>query len=183
MKKVFLILGMVFLPTLAMAAPNFNGSWVRNASSSDPVPNQMYWMTRVTGNGMGGGRGNAQVLLNVHQDGKDMKVAESNQILREYTLDGTPHTRPTDTGIQKAEVTASYQGDNLVIDTSEPFGGMPGNATLKIKEVWSLSPDGKTLTITTTRSLPAREQTYKEVYNRTEAQPGAICSAGCVVPQ
>ena len=70
-----------------------------------------------------------------------------------------------------------------MVDTVEPYGGMPGNATLKIKEVWSLSPDGKTLTITTTRDVPAKLETYKQVYNRTQTQPAALCSAGCVVPQ
>jgi hypothetical protein len=182
MKKQFLMLGMFLLPTLAMAAaPDFNGSWVRNAASSDPVPNQMYWMTR-GGNTMGGGGRAPEIILNVHEDGKSMDVAESNQILRKYMLDGAAHTRPTDTGIQKAVDTATLQGDNLVIETSEPYGGMPGNATLKVKQVWTLSPDGKTLTITTTRDVPARQQTYKEVYNWTQPKPNEICSAGCVVP-
>jgi len=183
MKKQFLMLGIILLPTLAMAAaPDFNGSWVRNAAGSDPVPNQMYWMTR-GGNTMGGGGRAAEVILNVHEEGKSLDVAESNQILRKYTLDGAPHTRPTDTGMQKAVDTATLQGDNLVIETSEPYGGMPGNATLKIKQVWSLSPDGKTLTITTTRDVPARQQTYTEVYDWTQPTQGEICSAGCVVPK
>ena len=183
MKNKFLMLGMILLPTLAMAAaPDFNGSWVRNAAGSDPVPNQMYWMTRA-GNEMGGGGGRRapEIVLNVHEDGKSLSVAESNQILRKYTVDGAPHTRLTDTGIQKAVDTATLQGDNLVIETSEPYGGMPGNATLKIKQVWSLSADGKTLTVVTTRDVPARLQTYKEVYNWTEAKADEECSAGCVV--
>jgi hypothetical protein len=184
MKKQLLMLGMIFLPAMAMAAaPDFNGSWVRNTAGSDPAPNQMYWMTR-GGNAMGGGGGRApEVILNIHEDGKSLNVAESNQIVRKYTLDGAPHTRATDTGIQKAVDTAGLQGDNLVIETSEPYGGMPGNATLKIKQVWSLSPDGKTLTVVTTRDVPARQQTYKQVYNWAQPKAGEICSAGCVVPK
>ena len=182
MKKQLLMLGMILLPTLAMAAtPDFNGSWVRNSASSDPLPNQMYWMTRA-GNEMGGGGGRRvpEVILNVHEDGKSLNVAESNQNLRKYTVDGAPRTRTTDTGIQNAVDTATLQGDNLVIETSEPYGGMPGNATLKIKQVWSLSADGKTLTVVTTRDVPARLQTYKEVYNWTEPKAGEVCSDGCV---
>jgi hypothetical protein len=182
MKKLLVMLATIFLPALAMAAPDFSGSWVRNSAGSDPVPNQMYWMTRGA-NTMGGGQRAPEVVLNIHQDGKSMNVAESSQILRKYTLDGAPHTRPTDTGIQQAVDTATLQGDNLVIETSEPYGGMPGNATLKVKEVWSLSPDGKTLSVTTTRDVPARQQTYKEIYNRTEPKAGEICSAGCVTPK
>jgi len=183
MKKHALVLGMILLPTLAMAVtPDFNGSWVRNSTGSDPMPNQMYWVTRAPAGGGGGGRGGGQVTLTVQQDAKTLQVSESNAIVRKYTLDGKAHTRPTDTGIQKAEDTAHLEGDSLVIDTAEPFGGMPGNATLKTKATWSLSPDGKTLTITTTRDIPARHQTFKEVYTKTQAQPGAICSAGCIGP-
>src|SRR5689334_10937160 len=186
MKKHLLTLGMLLLPTLAMAAtPDFNGSWVLSPGS-DSVPNQMYWVTRAApaGRGGGGGReGASQVTMTVRQDAKSLEVAESNAIARKYTLDGKPHTRPTDTGIQKAEDTAHLQDDSLVIDTTQPFGGMPGNVVLKIKEVWSLSPDGKTLTVVTTRDIPARHQTFKQVYTKTQAQPGAICSAGCIAPQ
>ena len=132
---------------------------------------------------MGGGRTAAEVVLYVHQDAKGLQVAESASIVRTYTLDGEPHTRATDNGIEKAVVKADFEGDTLVIETIQPYGGMPGNATLKIKEVWSLSPDGKTLTIITTRDVPARQQTFKQVYNRTQPKPGEICSAGCVVPK
>lgn len=187
MKKHALVLGMILLPALAMAAtPDFSGSWVRNPTASDPMPNQMYWVTReVAGGGRGGrgGRGGGEVTLTVQQGAKTLQVSQSNEILRTYTLDGKAHTRLTDTGIQKAEDTAHLDGDSLVIDTAEPFGGMPGNAVLNIKETWSISPDGKTLTITTTRDIPARHQTFKEVYTKTQAQPGAICSAGCIGPQ
>jgi hypothetical protein len=192
MKKQLLMLGMILLPTLALAAtPDFNGSWARDSANSDPVPNLMYWMTRVApaaprggGGAAGGGGGQRapQVVMTIQQDAKSLRQAESQSIVRNYILDGSPHTRTTDTGIQKAEVTAKLQADNLVIETTEPFGGMPGNVTLKVKEVWSLSPDGKTLTITTTRDIPARHQEYKQVYTRTQAQPGAMCSAGCVTP-
>jgi hypothetical protein len=43
---------------------------------------------------------------------------------------------------------------------------MPGNASLEIKEVWSLSPDGKVLTVTTHRNTPAVQNSYKTVYNK-----------------
>lgn len=186
MKNPLLMIGMFLLPTLAMAAtPDFNGTWARDTANSDPVPNQMYWMTRVApvATRGGGGQRTPQVILTIHQDARTLEEAESQNVVRHYILDGTPHTRPTDTGIQKAESTAHLQADTLVIETSEPFGGMPGNATLQIKEVWSLSADGKTLTIVTSRDIPARRQEYKQVYTRTQAQPGAMCSAGCVVPK
>jgi hypothetical protein len=182
MTKLFVTLGMTLLPTLALAAgPDFNGTWLRSAGS-DPTPNLMYWTTREATEGRGGGgQRNPETILTIKQDGTSMRVAESASIVRDYTLDGKPHTRETDTRIQKAVVTARIEGDGVVIETTQPFGGMPGNATLSVKSVWSLSSDGKTLTITTTRDIPARKQSYKTVYTKTEAQQGAMCSAGCVV--
>jgi hypothetical protein len=207
MKKQLLMLGIIFTATVAMAAtPDFSGTWARDNANSDPVPNQMYWMTRVApaaprpaagtvlgaapgaapaaARAAGGGQRAPQLtLLTIHQDAGTLHVIDPQSTIHEYTLvgDGSPHTKPMDTGIQNAVVTAKLQADSLVIETTEPFGGMPGNVAAKIKEVWSLSPDGKTLTITTTRDIPARHQEYKEVYTRTEAQPGTICSDGCIV--
>jgi hypothetical protein len=193
MKKLLLMLGMILLPTLAMAAtPDFSGTWARDSANSDPVPDLSYWMTRIAppaprpagaaAAGGGGQRPAPVVLLTVQQDAKTFHVVDSQSLIHEYTLDGdgSSHAKLTDTGIQKAEVTAKLQADSLVIETTGPFGGMPGNVTLKVKEVWSLSPDGKTLTITTTRDIPARHQEYKQVYTRTQAQPGTICSDGCM---
>ena len=179
MKKMLLMLGLVMLPTMAMAAPDFSGTWIRNNANSDPDAYPLYWITR-PGPTMGGGR-NAQFLMSVHESGDSLQVGDSEHPMRNYTLDGKPHTRATDTMLQKAVVTADAQGNDVVIETTQPFGGMPGNATLKEKEVWSLSPDGKTLTITLTRDLPARQQTMKEVFSRTEGDATALCSAGCVV--
>lgn len=214
MKKQLLMLGIILVPTLAMAAtPDFSGAWARDSASSDPVPNQMYWMTRVApvaprpgaaapggpagfggaaaargaaAPGAGGQRRAAPpTLLTVRQEGKTFHIDDPQATIHQYTLDadGTPHTSPMNTDIQKAQVTAQMQGDNLVVEKTEPFGGMPGNVTAKIKEVWSLSPDGKTLTITTSQDMPARHEEYKEVYTRTQDQRGAICSDGCVVPK
>lgn len=212
MKKCFLMLGMILLPAVAMAAtPDFTGTWARDTASSDPIPNQMYWMTRqgpaepraaagaAQGRAAFGGAAAAPnaaaagaarrpappVLLTIHQDGKTLHIDDPQSTIHQYTLeaDGAPHTSPMDTDIQKAQVTAQLQGDTLVVEKTEPFGGMPGNVTSKIKEVWSLSPDGKTLTIATTREMPARHEEYKEVYTRTQDQRGAICSDGCVVPK
>ena len=175
-KKMLMAFGMALLPVLAMAAPNFSGSWVRDTAKSDPVPNQTYWLTRsgdaTGGRGGGGGGGNnaggrpQPVVMTVQQNGNSLEVTDPQGTIRKYALDGKPVTQATETGMQKAVVTANVQGETLVIGTTQPFGGMPGNATLEVKEVWSVSPDGKTLTVTTTRTLPAQQKTFKQVYNR-----------------
>ena len=81
-------------------------------------------------------------------------------------LDGKLHMVHTDTGVQMATVVATVRGDTLTISTTQPFGGMPGNATLRITETWSLSPDGKTMAVRTERDLPALRQTFNEIFNR-----------------
>ena len=104
--------------------------------------------------------------MNVQQDASSLQVAGPQGATRKYTLDGKPYTSATETGVEKATVTANLQGDTLVIATTRPYGGMPGNVTLQVKEVWALSPDGKILTITTTHTSPAAEKNYKQVFNR-----------------
>jgi hypothetical protein len=121
--------------------------------------------------------------MTVSQNGDTMKVTDIERPIRHYILDGKPHVRPTDTTLEKATVTADVQGSDLEIDTTEPYSGMAGNVTLKEKEVWSLSPDGKTLTVTITRDTPARQETLKEVYDRAQGDATTICSDGCITVQ
>lgn len=165
-RHILMLLAAAFLPVLAMAAPDFSGSWVRDNAKSDTVPNSMYWLTRGVDAGGARGPGTAEILLTVKQDVRSLQAILGQGALREYTLDGKSYTKATDTGMAKAAITATLQGDTLVIATTQPYGGMPGNSTLQIKEVWSLSPDGKVLTITTSRDVPAAKQAFKELYNR-----------------
>lgn len=171
MKKNFLMvltLTLFGLPLLAIAAPNFSGSWVRDSAQSEALPNQ-FWLTRTAPGGGrgGGGRGpGAEVIMTVQQDASSLQVTEAQGAVRKYKLDGKPATNITETQMEKASVTASVQGDTLLIGTTQPYGGMPGNVTLEVKEVWSLSADGKTLTITTTRTAPAATKTFKQVYHK-----------------
>ena len=161
------------LPLLAMAATNFSGSWVQDNAKSDRVPEPV-WLTRAQAGGRGGGgrgggpggRGNAEVVMTVQQDANSVQVTGPQGATLKYTLDGKPHVAATETGIEKAAVTANLQGDALVIGTTRPYGGMPGNVTLQVKEVWALSPDGRTLTITTTHTSPAAEKNFKQFFNR-----------------
>jgi hypothetical protein len=191
MKKLFVVMvAMSFLGSLplSIAAQNFSGSWVRDNARSDPTPNTQYWLTREPnsggagggggrgnaggGRGGGGGRGNAggggaaAAVTTVQQDANTLTVTSPSGAVQEYTLDGKPFSKSTDTGVAKAMISATAQGDTLVITTTQPWGGMPGNVSLEIKEVWSLSPDGKVLTVTTHRNTPALQNSFKTVYNK-----------------
>jgi len=176
MKKpivIMVVMALFGLPMLAIAAQNFSGSWVRDASKSDQVPNEQYWLTRepnsggAGGGGRGGNRGGAaEVVITVQQDANSLTVTSPQGSVQKYTLDGKPLSKAMDTGVAKAVITASIQGDTVVISTTQPWGGMPGNANLEIKEVWSLSPDGNVLTVTTNRKTPALQSSYKTIYNK-----------------
>jgi hypothetical protein len=168
-KHILIVLGtaLLSLPALAAAA-NFSGAWVRDAAKSDRPPDTMYWLTRDEGGRGGGGRGRGgnQPPMAIQQDAGSLQVTDPGGSVHKYMLDGKPHTTPTATGIQKATITAKVEGDTLVISTAQPYGGMPGNVTLDIKEVWALSPDGKTLTVTTTRNSAATKTVTKQIYNK-----------------
>lgn len=166
MRSRMLAAALLLLPTLALGQqPNFGGTWVRDSAKSDPVPNTMYWLTR--GVEAGGGRGrNTQLVLEIQQAGGKIEITDPARPLRTLWLDGKPHRVPTDTGVETATVTSTMQGDTLTVSTTQPFGGMPGNATLTIVETWSVSPDGKVLTVKTTRELPAQRQMFTELFTR-----------------
>jgi hypothetical protein len=165
MKRFLLTIAVVLLPAMSFGQPNFSGTWVRDGAKSDVVPNTMYWLTR--GVDAGGGRGrNAQLVIEIQQTAGRIEITDPARPLRTLSLDGKPHTVPTDTGIQTSTVTATVTGETVTVSTTQPFGGMPGNVSLKIAETWSLSPDGKVLTIRTERELPASRQTFTEIFNR-----------------
>jgi hypothetical protein len=167
MKKIIIGLGLAatILPAMASAA-DVAGEWVRDAAVSDPRPQTMYWLVRVPAGGGGGGGGNQEFVLSVKQDAAKLLIANPNQKPRDIALDGKPYTVATDTGIQRATVTAVNRPDALVISTRQPFGGMPGNAPLTVTETWTVSPDLNTLTVATVRQLPAQTTTDKQVYKR-----------------
>jgi len=163
------------LPAFSIAAQDFSGSWVRDNVKSDPAPN-MYWLTREPNSGGAGGTGRAgggggrgapaPIVMTVQHDANSLTVTSPSGAVQKYTLDGKPFRKLTDTGMAKAVINASTQGGTIVITTTQPWGGMPGNASLEIREVWSLSADGKVLTVTAHHNAPARQNIYITIYNK-----------------
>jgi hypothetical protein len=162
-KHILMMLVIACLPTIALAAPDFSGSWVRDNDKSDTVPYPLYWLTRGVDPG---GRANGEFVMTVLQNAHSVQVTDTQHPLRTYELDGMAHSVATDTGLEMASVTASLKGDTLVVGITQPYGGMPGNVTMNVEEAWSLSANGKVLTITTTRDVPAAKQTSKQIFSR-----------------
>ena len=159
--RFFLVV--VSLAGTALAAPNFSGTWVRDASKSEATNYPMFWTTRGV---EAGGRVNGEFLLSIMQRTDKIEITDAQKPFRIIELDGKSHTVPTDTGVERAAVTAALQTDRLVVVTRQPYGGMPGNAMSSIEEVWTLSDDGKVLTVDVARDSPAAKQTYKQVFTR-----------------
>jgi hypothetical protein len=151
MKKTLLIgsLFLLGLVAVAVAAPDFSGTWVFDRAKSD-VPQAS-----------GGKPVQVQdVTMIIKQSENDLVITTQRQEGSDeakYTLDGReiknrgPKGRDT---VSKATV----QGDNLVIETTMVIDSGPATT----KAVYSLSDGGKVLTVANTRG----DNTSKQVFNK-----------------
>jgi len=163
MRKLTLALIAALIPVSAMAA-DFNGTWVRDPVRSRPAPYPNYWLTRVTPGG--GGQQNQVFVMRVTQTASDLQVSDPLHNLRSLALDGKPREGRSDTGMANVTTTATMAAEAMTVTSVEPYGGMPGNVPMTATERWVLSADGRELTITTERVLPATRQSFVEVFVR-----------------
>ncbi|HYK88239.1 MAG TPA: hypothetical protein VE398_05690 [Acidobacteriota bacterium] len=153
-----LLVFVIALLALALAAPNFSGTWVRDKTQSDPMMG-----------GRGGGQAmDMEVTLTIKQDGNNFEVAtqrgERNSEAK-YTLDGKENKNSTGRGetISKSRV----EGDKLLIEGVRKMTRQSGETMeMKFSEEYSLSADGKVLTVKSTATTPQGERTSKQVYNK-----------------
>jgi hypothetical protein len=141
MKKCFTVVAlfaMTFLAAQSQAATNFTGEWKLNLAKSDygPVP-QPEFMTRTIKHD------DPMLEASTHQKGAQ---GEATTQLK-YTTDGKPAENTGSKG------TAKWDGDKLVVDSIRDLQG----AELKFHEVWSLSADGKTMTVNNHITAPQGE--------------------------
>ena len=86
-----------------------------------------------------------------------------------YSLDGKETKAEVDGPMGKMPVT--YKGDaktdgSLELSSSRTFNGPMGEMTMTTKEKWTLSSDGKSLTIDRVNTTPRGEQTSKLVFTK-----------------
>jgi len=160
--QIVVTLGLALFPALAMAA-DFSGTYVRDAKASDPNPFPVYWMPR-NPPVAGGGGGATEIVL--QQSVSSLKITDPARIARNLQLDGKPHVENAETGMVKQTITASVQGDSIVVATVLPYAGLPGGVVTNVNDTWSLSADGKTLSVSTVRSTPALNQNSKQVFTK-----------------
>ncbi len=129
------------------AAPNLSGNWVLNVAKSQygqfPAPEIMMRQIR---------HQDPALSMSTYQKGAQGEVTTE---LR-YTTDGKPSVNGENKG------SAHWENNKLVIETSREYQ----KSTLTQREEWSLSADGKTLTIDTHVKLPNGEFEVKQVFEK-----------------
>jgi len=162
-----LLLGIVVVA--AQAEPQFAGSWMLDRAQSQFPAHE--------GRGHGAPDAQAQaqppeVKLVVLQQGNTLKVTRTTtRGSREHSMtdilvaDGTDRTHQ---GYRGSAVTrAAFDGDRLVVTQTHTKKGDQGDRTMSRQSVWTLSPDGRILTIETTMHSPHGDRAMKTVYVRS----------------
>lgn len=140
-------LASLLLAAQAQPAANFTGVWKLNLSKSDygPIP-QPEAMTRTVNHN------DPSLQISTYQKGAQ---GEATTELK-YTTDGKMAENKGSKG------SARWDGDKLVIDSVRDMQG----AEIKFHEIWSLSADGKALTINNHLIAPQGEFEITLVFDK-----------------
>jgi hypothetical protein len=166
MKNAYLILAIVLLlAVVAVAGVDFSGTWAVNAdktTAANPAP------AGGGGGGGGGGRGGGRGM-----GGGDMTIKQAGNVLTisrtmgqqgtvdtPYTMDGAEHTNTSQMGDTKYKAVLSGTSVHITGTTSSQNGDRPVDTT------YSLSDDGKTLTVTNVNQGPNGPTTRKTIYDK-----------------
>jgi len=157
MKKILLMLtvfaaAFFLLGVRAQAAgPNFSGDWKMDFAKSNygKFPAPLSLTRKIAHN-------DPKLALSTTQKGPQGEVTSHLA----YTTDGREAVNKDSGGESKGA--AQWIGDKLMIESSREVQG----ATLKQKEIWTLSADGKTLTIDSHVSIPNGEFDVKQVFDK-----------------
>jgi len=167
---VFLMVIVTVISGYAFVKANFSGDWALDAEKSVfPAP---------PGGGAGGPGGRrGETKLKVTQTGTTLTVVRTSpgrdgaEVITtdNITADGkeSQSTGGREGSVRK--VTAKWSDDqNTVVITSSTTSSFGGGEPMTIpgKETWSLSADGKVLTIDSERSFQGNAMTSKLVYNK-----------------
>ncbi len=146
--SLLVVVGMQAAP---IAVPNVSGDWKLNVGKSNygSFPAPLGATRKIVQSG------ERLSLTTVQKSTKGDVTTQLN-----YTTDGKESVNQSQTGESKG--TAQWIGDKLMIDSSREVAG----AVLKQREIWTLSAEGKTLTIDAHVSLPNGEFDVKQVFEK-----------------
>jgi hypothetical protein len=152
-KRALLLTAFLALPLAA--APNLSGTWMLNPAKSQygqfPAPEVMVRQIQ---------HKDPALSMSTFQKGAQGEVTTQLK----YTTDGKPAVNGDNQG------TARWDGDKLIVDTSRDYQG----AKLTSREEWTLSADGKTLTIATHLKLPNGEFDVKQVFEKAPSPAASV---------
>jgi hypothetical protein len=157
MKKALLLLAIVLgLTAIVLAGVDFSGTWAPNVEKSDPA--------RGGGGGGGGRGGGAPTDLVIKQTGNEMVITQTmgeNTMETKYIMDGAEHTSTSQMGDTKYKAVLSGSTVAITGTRTTQRGDMP------LKVSYTLSEDGKTLTVGTARvGQDGTETVRKQVYDK-----------------
>ncbi len=148
---IALISTLTFSATVALAKPNFSGDWKMNPAKSDfgslPAPTSI--VQKITHN-----EPNLKVVTT--------QVGEMGEFTIEYSYSTDGKECVNNFRGTERKSTLKWDGDTLVIESKMD---LQGNA-LSISEKWSLSDDGKTLTVARHMAGPQGEMDLKTVMEK-----------------
>jgi len=140
--------------TAQSKAPDFSGQWELNPTKSDFGPMAQQAPTKGT--------------LTITQTASSLKYSQAittpmgdQTNSQEFPLDGTDHTATGMDG-QPATSSAKVDGEAVVVNTKMQREG----ADITMASRWTLSPDGKVLTIDRQIGTPMGPLTMKLVYDK-----------------
>jgi hypothetical protein len=149
----------------AQGKVNFSGTWRLDKSKSD-VSELLETGDRAEK------LQDASMMMVVKQQGTTLRVTRTLKVEGKekqgtylYNTDGTKTTNTSPRG-RSVVSKASWEGKNLVIVSTSELTILWKEFSANIKEVWSLSPDGKSLTIDAQIHSPRGDQRVKALFDK-----------------
>ncbi|MGH9339002.1 MAG: hypothetical protein ACRD1R_05300 [Acidobacteriota bacterium] len=178
MRKELLLLVAVLIVLLMAPAvqaadgPDLSGTWVLDKEKSDPIR-----MGFGRGRGPGGGQDSSppdiDVTLSISQSENQLMLTRKfNMDGRErtqeqtFTLDGEENINPGLMGRGELTSKSQWKESKLVIEGFQVVSTPNGEFEIGSIEEYSLSEDGKVLTLRATRATPRGEQSSTQVFNK-----------------
>lgn len=166
--KMFSVVSLINLTVALVSAEgkvNFSGTWILDKSKSD--------VSQFIGVGEDTEKvQNASMTMVVEQEGTSLRVTrimktqgDERKEIHTYKIDGN---ETTNTGFRGETVVARafWEGDKLVVVSTRTKRVLTKDISAESRGVWSLSPDGKLLTIAAQVNSPRGEQRVRAVFDK-----------------
>ena len=146
---------------------HFDGAWTRDAARSDLV-----------GGRIGGPARDVQAVTLVieHRDGLfqvtrtvSFDGGQATPLIQRFPLDGKEVANPSPApGGRRGEVRskARLEAGHVIVEGIQRITALNGGIDVKTTDIYAVSPDGQTLTVTTTRTNANDSQTRRQVYRK-----------------